>query len=219
MKIGILIASLPKDEKYTNADRLVEASEKRGHEIVKIYEPSLSFTIKNGNVSAFHDGEPLLDFDLLIYRPNFIEEPGIHSHNLQLLKRAGYKIVNGDEGAIAITKNKLAQHALFLDKNIPMPRWAIANGPVAARKSADEIGYPVIIKTAFGTFGTGVFYAENSETFLPIVEYLNIRDGNPVLIEEFVNEADRKDLRVFIVGGKIIASMERTARPGDVRAN
>ena len=81
------------------------------------------------------------------------------------------------------------------------------------------IGFPVMIKVAFGTHGKGVFLAENIETLSPIVDYLTIRDGNPVIIEEFVAEAGRKDLRAFVIGDQVIAAMERTARDGDVRAN
>ena len=76
-----------------------------------------------------------------------------------------------------------------------------------------------MIKVAFGTHGKGVFLAENIETLSPIVDYLTIRDGNPVIIEEFVAEAGRKDLRAFVIGDQVIAAMERTARDGDVRAN
>lgn len=219
MKLGILIAYPRRDETNIGAERLVASGQERGHKMVKIYEPSLAFGPDQENPGISNGREPLEKFDALIYRPNFIEEPGIHSHNLELLKRAGYKIINGNPTGIAITRNKLAQHVYFSARGIPLPRWAIANGPTAAGQAAARIGFPVIIKVAFGTHGTGVFYAENPETFLPIVEYLNVRDGNPIIIEEFIREARRKDLRIFVVQGQIVAAMERRARSGDIRAN
>ena len=114
---------------------------------------------------------------------------------------------------------KLDYTKYIKENEIPTPKWAIAKASKDALAAAEDIGFPVILKTAFGTHGTGVFYAENSETLLPIVEYLGVRDGNPIIIEEFVKTADRKDLRVYCVGGEIVAAMERTARPGDIRAN
>jgi ribosomal protein S6--L-glutamate ligase len=40
-----------------------------------------------------------------------------------------------------------------------------------------------------------------------------------MLIEEFIKEAENSDIRVFVVGGKVIAAMQRTARANDIRAN
>jgi len=100
-----------------------------------------------------------------------------------------------------------------------MPRWAIVHTVKEARRASALLGFPLIAKVAFGTWGAGVFYAENLETLQPIMHYLQVRDGNPVILETFIEEANRTDLRVFVVGGKIIAAMERKARPGDVRAN
>jgi ribosomal protein S6--L-glutamate ligase len=219
MKLGILMAHARRDETNTGAERLIQAGQARGHAMTKICESALTFSSDQERMNIFNGSEPLEKFDALIYRPNFIEEPGIHAHNLELLKRAGYKILNGSSSGMAITRNKLAQHIHFSAHDIPLPRWAIANGSAAARQVADKIGFPLIIKVAFGTHGTGVFFAENPETFWPIAEYLHVRDGNPMIVEEFIREADRKDLRIFIVQGQIAAAMERSARTGDVRAN
>lgn len=219
MKLGILIAYARRDETAACVERLLAAGQARGHEMAKICESALTFNADQERINIFNGSEPLEKFDALIYRPNFIEEPGIHAHNMELLKRAGHKILNGSSAGLAITRNKLAQHVHFSAHHIPLPRWAIANGSAAAKQAAEKIGFPLIIKVAFGTHGTGVFYAENPETFWPIVEYLHVRDGNPIILEEFVREADRKDLRVFMVQGQIVAAMERSARPNDVRAN
>ncbi|MBI4138723.1 RimK family alpha-L-glutamate ligase [Candidatus Uhrbacteria bacterium] len=219
MNIGILISSAPRDERFTNIERLEEAAHQRGHDVTRLYEPHLAFRHAEGLLSVRHERTDLGPLDVIIYRPNFVEEPGVHVHNVELLQRAGYRVLNGHAGDLAASKNKLAQHVRFMDANLPTARWAIARDPNAVREEADRIGYPIIIKTAFGTHGIGVFYAERPETLLPLADYLNVRDRNPVILEEFVANADRKDLRVFVVGGNIIAAMERNARPGDVRAN
>ncbi|MCR4278328.1 MAG: RimK family alpha-L-glutamate ligase [bacterium] len=219
MRIGILTATAFRPESSSSpngAERLMEAGTQRGHTMVRILEPYLAFT----NTGAIlHESKPLGKFDVIINRPNFTEEPSIHMFNLTFLKRAGYVIMNGDEHAVARSKNKLAQHAWFLEHDIPTPKWAIAKTSADALRVANKIGFPLILKTAFGTQGTGVFYAENKESFSPIVDYLGVRDGNAVIIEEFVVGAKRRDLRVFCVDGKVAGVMQRRARKGDVRAN
>jgi ribosomal protein S6--L-glutamate ligase len=218
MNIAILIFSNPSQEQYTTVDRLVEEGEKLGHTMHKLYEPKLSFTSTDSGIEILHENQPLPDLDVIIPRPNFIEEPSLRSYAIQLLVDAGYKVLN-DKPSMGWAKNKLTQHVLFEKYKLPCPRWAIARKSSQASILAEQINYPVILKVAFGTHGKGIFYAENKETLDPIAEYLAIRDGNPLIVEEFIKEANRKDLRVFVLGGKVISAMQRTAPEGDIRAN
>ncbi|PJE76689.1 hypothetical protein COV05_03355 [Candidatus Uhrbacteria bacterium CG10_big_fil_rev_8_21_14_0_10_48_16] len=214
MNIGILVFSEPPEEIPTGADRFEEAAELRGHKAIKIYEPYLSFV--NGNI--LHQGEALPELDIIISRPNFVEEPSLRTYAVQILENAGYKILNGRNG-FTWAKNKLTQHVLFEKHDLPCPHWGIARKPADAIAIAKTIGFPSILKVAFGTHGKGVFYAPDEETLRPIVDYLAIRDRNPLIIEEFIEEAQNSDLRVYVVNGKVIASMERKALKGEVRAN
>jgi ribosomal protein S6--L-glutamate ligase len=156
--------------------------------------------------------------DVIICRPNFIEEPSLRTYAPDLLAQAGYRVINGGV-AIMNGKNKITQHVLCSANGIPCPRWGIIQKSEDALAIAREIGFPVILKVAFGTHGKGVFFARDPETLQPIVEYLAVRDRNPIIVEEFIAEAGRKDLRAFLLGGEILTAMERAAPEGDVRAN
>ncbi|MBI2475205.1 RimK family alpha-L-glutamate ligase [Candidatus Uhrbacteria bacterium] len=214
MKIGILIFSDPALDNYTGVARLEETAQVLGHAVFRLYEPNFSLC----GDELLYDGKQMPDVDVIISRPNFIEEPSLHFYVVNTLIENGYKVLNG-KPSFAIAKNKIEQLCVFQKKGFPYPKSFITKNPESALKAAKQIGFPVVIKVAFGTIGKGVFYAPNQETFGPIVEYLAIRDRNPVIVQEFIKEADRKDLRVFIVGEKIVASMERCAPEGDVRAN
>jgi ribosomal protein S6--L-glutamate ligase len=213
MKIGILLFSRPEFDIFAAADRLVEAGNALGHEVVKLYESRLWFM--QGNV--FYEGVEL-NVDAIIARPNFIEEPSLHTPTLLGLARAGIPVLNGHVH-LDIAKNKLLQHFVLNEAGLPMPRWALVRETEEAQQAAQALGYPVIIKMAFGAMGKGVFFADRDEVFLPIVDYLSVRDGNPILLEEYISEADRSDLRIFVIKGRVIASMVRRARLGDVRSN
>ncbi|MFH1404509.1 MAG: RimK family alpha-L-glutamate ligase [Patescibacteria group bacterium] len=234
MTIGILIFSNSNRDKYTSVQALEKAALGLGHKVVRLYEPLFTITVphltKEGPWGVYYEGTPLPDLDVIIARPNFCHEPALHKVVLSALQKKGYTIINGSEGLFQ-TKNKLEQHAILSENKIPMPRWAIAHDPDESRKAVDQIRFPCVIKVAFGTLGTGVFYAENLETFSPIVDYLNIRDGNPVIIQEFIRtitskppvvplgKGDASDIRAFVLGGKVIASMQRTAPEGEIRSN
>lgn len=214
MNIGILIFSEPRDETYAGADRLVEAGQAAGHAVTKLYEPYLSFI--DGNV--LHEGQPLPKLDVIISRPNFVEEPSLRTYAVQMLERKGYRVINGQHG-YTWAKNKLTQHVLFAEHHLPCPRWGIARRPEDTVTIGKTIGFPVIVKVAFGTLGKGVFLAKDEESLWPIVDYLGIRDGNPMIVEEFIAEAKSSDLRAFVIDGEVVGAMQRTAADGDTRAN
>ena len=239
MTIGILIFSEPRDEVYTGVDRLVSAGQAAGHTVVKLYEPHLSFLchpVFDSEVAQtrgeraeraegsphvatiLHEGQPLPKLDIIISRPNFVEEPSLRTYAVQMLERAGYRVINGRPG-YTWAKNKLTQHVLFAQHDLPCPRWGIARRPEDTVAIAKTIGFPVIVKVAFGTHGKGVFLAKDEESLWPIVDYLGIRDGNPMIVEEFIAEARSSDLRAFVIGGEVVGAMQRTAAVGDTRAN
>lgn len=214
MTIGILIFSTPKFEQYTGVERLTQAAEKLGHTVVHLYEPH--FNLSGDDV--WYEGKSMPHVDVIIARPNFIEEPGLHAHVVRALLNKGYRILNGLP-SYGPVKNKIEQMQMFDQLGLPYPKSIISKQPEYAKDAARMIGFPVIIKVAFGTVGSGVFYADCEETFQPIVDYLQIRDRNPIIIQKFIAEAQRKDMRVFVVGNEIVAAMERTAPERDVRAN
>lgn len=225
MTIGILIFSEPRDEVFAGADRLVEAGQAAGHTMVKLYEPHLSFVCHTeqrdgspSDVAILHDGQPLPKPDVIISRPNFVEEPSLRTYAIQLLERAGHRVINGGSG-FTWAKNKLTQHILFAQHRLPCPHWGIARKPDDTVAIAKTIGFPAIVKVAFGTHGKGVFLAKDEESLWPIVDYLGIRDDNPMIVEEFIAEAKSSDLRAFVIGSEVVGAMQRTAADGDTRAN
>lgn len=219
MRLGVLIFSKPEEDVSSGIERLEEAGKKRGHEVERLYETTLT-TICSADapLQVFRDEQPLGKFDAIITRPNFIEEPSLHTPLIEALEQSGYRVLNR-AAPVAVAKNKLTQRLHFHAAGIPMPKWAIIHSVKEARRTAPMIGFPMMVKVPFGTWGAGVFYAENLETLQPIMHYLQVRDGNPAILEEFITEANRKDVRVFVVGRKIVAAMERTARQNDVRSN
>lgn len=219
MVIGILVFSDASRDVASNSARLVEEALSLGHEARIFYEPLFVFTNDGSGLSVRYDDAVFVAPDVMIARPNFVEEPMPHAATLEALRSIGICVLNGSPEALLISKDKITQHLRFATAALLMPSWAIARTPAHALRAVKDIGFPVIVKVPFGTHGTGVFYAADAETFSPIVEYLNVRDKNPVIVERFVTEADRRDLRVLVLHGRILAAMERTARAGDVRAN
>lgn len=207
MKIGILVFSSPSDKVFTpaaSADRLVQAGEARGHEMTVLYEPEIL------------DGKAVPELDVIIVRPNFIESAALHTDVLERV--AHISSVNVD-GNITAAKDKVLQHDILQKAGVEMPKWTVLDNPKETRRAIEEIGFPCIVKVAFGTIGKGIFYAEKMETLQPIIDYLFIVENYPVIIEEFIAESHRTDRRAFVVDGEAVAAYGRKAGDEDVRSN
>lgn len=218
MKIGILSFGRPinrEAEPPYEAKRLLNLALTRGHESHVFCEPFFSFHENQGQLEIFYDGSPLPQFDVFITRSNLMEDPGLHLITLELLQSAGFKIIN----PMISANNKISRKVLLSQNNLPTPKFSIIRDPQVVKIEAEKIGFPLIIKTPNGSCGRGVFLAENLPTVFPIVDYLTINQKIPVILEEFIHEAQGKDIRAFVVGNRVVAAMEREAKIGDIRSN
>jgi ribosomal protein S6--L-glutamate ligase len=82
-------------------------------------------------------------------------------------------------------------------------------------------GTPVIIKLARGTHGNGVVLAETKKAAKSVLQafYVMDADGTNILIQEFIEESAGVDIRIFVVGGRVVASMKRKSLTDDFRSN
>jgi ribosomal protein S6--L-glutamate ligase len=82
-------------------------------------------------------------------------------------------------------------------------------------------GTPVIVKLASGTHGNGVVLAETKKAAKSVLQafYLRNEDGTNVLIQEYIEESAGTDIRAFVVGSQVIASMKRQSLDDDFRSN
>ena len=84
----------------------------------------------------------------------------------------------------------------------------------------DEIGFPCVVKVITGSYGKGVHLCETRKQFEATMELVdNLGSRKTMIVQEFVSATNGKDLRVLVIGGKVIGAMRRSAPEGDFRAN
>ena len=124
-----------------------------------------------------------------------------------------------DSVSIARSRDKLRSLQLLSNHGIPMPTTSFANSPV---DTADIIkmvgGAPLVIKLLEGTQGKGVVLAETYKAAESVINAFKSLHAN-ILVQEFIKEAEGRDIRCFIVDGKVVGSIQRQAAAGDFRAN
>lgn len=139
----------------------------------------------------------------------------------RMLESLGLFVFNSSN-AIASCDNKGLTHAILLGAGIKMPKTIIA--PLSFKKedlseftarAAAQLGFPLIIKESFGSFGAQVYMAED---IVEAVDIANSISPSQMIFQEFVASSGGHDIRIHVVGGRVVASMERISEE-DFRAN
>ena len=214
LRIGLL-ASNP--ELYSNR-RIMEAGEARGHEMhfLNIKECYMKLDAVKPEIH-YRGGKILDNFDAIIPRIR----PSITFYGCALTRQFEAMKVYCLNSAKAITqsRDKLYSLQLLLHHGVDIPTTGFANSPLDTDDLIKMVGgTPLIVKLLEGTQGKGVVLAETKKAAESVINAFKSLNAN-ILVQEFIKEADGKDLRLFVVDGKVVAAMQREAAPGEFRAN
>ena len=135
------------------------------------------------------------------------------------LERLGVVLINGS-AAIDTVKDKLYTQQILGESNLPVPKTLLVRHPINIEFVENNIGFPIIVKTLSGSFGTGVFLAENKRQFQDLIKLAEITSKSyNIIVQEFIKDSWGRDIRVFVLNNKVVGCMMRQATDGDFRAN
>lgn len=213
MKIAILSR---RDDLYSTK-RLVEAAIARGHKADVIDTLRCYMNITSSSPTIHFKGEELEKYDAVIPRIG----ASITFYGAAVVRQLEMMNVFCVNDSVAITRarDKLRSLQLLSKKGIGLPITGFAH-------SLDEIqdlikmvgGPPLIIKFLEGTQGVGVILVETSKAARSVIEaFLGLKVN--ILVQEYIKEAAGADIRCFVVGGDVVASMKRQAKSEEFRSN
>ena len=135
------------------------------------------------------------------------------------LERLGVTLINGSN-AIDTVKDKLYTQQILAESNLPVPKTLLLKHPINLDWVEKHLTFPVIIKTLSGSFGAGVFMAEDKKQFKQLLKMAEItKKSYNIIVQEFIKDSWGKDLRVFVLNGKVVGCMMRQSTDDDFRAN
>jgi ribosomal protein S6--L-glutamate ligase len=214
LRIGLL-ASNP--ELYSNK-RIMEAGEMRGHEMEFLSIKDCYMKLDADTPEIHYRGGRILDkFDAIIPRIR----PSITFYGCALTRQFEALKVYCLNSAAAITqsRDKLYSLQLLLNHGVDIPTTGFANSPLDTDDLIKMVGgSPLIVKLLEGTQGKGVVLAETKKAAESVINAFKSLNAN-ILVQEFIKEANGKDLRLFVIDGKVVATIQREAVAGEFRAN
>lgn len=213
MKIGIL----SQDPTLYSTQRLAEAAKERGHQArvidplrcfmnITSHKPTIHY--KDELLSGFHAIIPRIGSSITFYGAAVVrqfEMGGVYSIN--------------ESVAITRSRDKLRSLQILAKKGIGLPVTGFAHSTKMTDELIDLVGgAPLVIKLLEGTQGKGVILAETKKAAESVIDAFREMRAH-FLVQEYIKESGGCDIRCFVIGGKVVASMLRRAKEGEFRSN
>lgn len=200
--------------------RLKEVALARGHEVTIVKYRDCYASIEQNNPTVSYRGEDLGNYDAIIPRI----ASNMTRYGTAIVRQLEMQGVYTVSSSIAISRSrdKLRSMQLLAKSGVGIPKTIVSRNSTDIDDLIDRLGgTPVIIKLARGTHGNGVVLAESKKAAKSVLQafYLTNEDGTNILLQEFVKESAGTDIRAFVVGGRVVASMKRQSLDDDFRSN
>ena len=197
--------------------RLKEEAKSRGHNVRIVNYALCYMAIEKGNPVVYYRGKPLTDIDAVIPRIAM----SYTKYGTSVVRQFEMQGVYTTASSIAMNRvrDKLRTYQLLAKSDIGIPKTVFARETSDFEDVIEHAGGPpLIIKVARGTHGNGVVLAETRKAAQAVMQAFYV-EGVNFLVQEFVAESAGTDIRVVVIGGKVVASMQRQSLDDDFRSN
>ncbi len=208
----LINAYLQSESQFSQAERMKEELENLGIRTDVLRNDGFYAVVSDGRIKTRLAQE--YDFCVYFDKDKYVSE---------MLEKSGLRLFNNHE-AIRVCDDKMQTYITLSEENIPMPKTAAGllcyHADATIKKgTVDEVerlfSYPIVVKECFGSQGKGVYMAKDRAELIALMKKLKTQ---PHLFQETVKTSLGRDLRVIVVGGKVLASMLRQSKT-DFRSN
>lgn len=211
------IAILSRKATLYSTSRLIAACRQRGADVAVLDPLHCVVKVSKKRPEVFHDGERVAGVDGVVPRIG----ASITFYGLAVLRQFEMMGVfpANESQAISRSRDKLRSLQLLSRYDIGIPPTAFARRREDVRSAIRRVGgAPVILKLLEGTQGMGVILAESVKSAESVLDAMSSL-GQNILIQAYIEEAQGRDFRAIVVGGKVVAAMSRRAGEGEFRSN
>ncbi|MCS5588280.1 MAG: 30S ribosomal protein S6--L-glutamate ligase [Porticoccaceae bacterium] len=218
IRSGLKIALLASNPKLYSNQRIMEAGEERGHEMKFLTIKDCYMKLDDEMPEVYYRGGHIIsDLDAVIPRIR----PSATFYGCAIARQFESMGVYVQNGSLAITqsRDKLFSLQLLIKSGLDIPTTGFANSPIDTNELIEVVGgAPLVVKLLEGSQGRGVVLAETKKAAQSVINAFKSVKAN-LLVQEFIKEAGGKDLRLFVINGRVKAAIQREAAPGEFRAN
>lgn len=213
------IAILSNGNANYSTKRLVEEAERHGHEAKVVKYKNCYLSLDDKHPDVYYKGKKLSGFDAIIPRIS----NNMTRYGCAVVRQFEMQGIYTSAASVAITRarDKLRSAQILAKYDVDTPKTLVSRNTSDIDDLLEQIGLPVIIKLATGTHGNGVILADTKKAARSALQafYLYNEDGTNILLQEFIKESAGEDIRAFVVGHRVVASMKRESLDDDFRSN
>lgn len=203
--------------------RLVSHLHLRGHRAILASPLDCTLVIRSNTCSLMHKGEPLPPVDAvflrgLTYYDNGTLVPRVVETSMAAVAMSSGALCFNSPESKTLATNKLATALRLASAGIPTPVTIVCWSADTFERALAEIGTPIILKMVDGTRGSGVVRCDTAESARSTFDILRTT-GQPFLIQQYVGEPDARQIRVLVVGNRVLGAHCSIPKEGEFRAN
>jgi [lysine-biosynthesis-protein LysW]---L-2-aminoadipate ligase len=199
LRLGVLISHLRPEEKA-----ILAAGRARGLEVSALIDRDLVLDLNDPDPAASG-----LAVDVVLDR-SVAHTKALYT--LRALDRYGVPTLNTAQ-SVEVCDDKVATSLALAKAGVPTPRTVVCYSVESALKAAERLGYPVVLKPVTGSWGRLLARINGPEQLRTIIGQKTAHGGHHheiLYLQEFVEKPGR-DIRVYVVGGRVLAASYRTS--------
>lgn len=211
------IVILSKGPGNYSTKRLKEEALKRGHQVRVVNYAKCYISVEQDKPTVKYEGEIISDVDAVIPRI----ASSYTKYGASIVRQFEMMGVYTTTKSIALSRarDKLRSLQILAKSGVGIPKTVFSRETDEVGDILDMVGgAPVIIKVARGTHGKGVVLAETKKAAQAVMQAFYVESVN-FLVQEFITESAGTDIRAYVVGNQVIASMKRQSLDDDFRSN
>ncbi|MGO3690211.1 MAG: 30S ribosomal protein S6--L-glutamate ligase [Psychroflexus halocasei] len=211
------IKILSRNQNLYSTRRLVEAAEKRKHNVQVIDHLKCDLVIEKRKPNIYYKGDYITDTDAIIPRIGASVTYFGTAVVRQFEMMGAFSTT--DSEALVRSRDKLRSLQVLSRAKIGLPKTVFTNYSRDVEGLIEHVGgTPLVVKLLEGTQGLGVVLAETKNAAKSVIEAFNGLKAR-VIVQEFIEEAKGADIRVFVVDGHVVGAMKRQGKEGEFRSN
>ena len=200
-------------------ERFIEEADKYGIDFSLVFADEIDLIVSRDDRKSIRFRNDIVSLpDVLLARTG----SGTGYFNLSVLRQ--FERLNvptlPNSAAIEASKDKMYANQIMAQAGLPIPKTMLTRFPCKAELVERQVGFPCVIKVVTGSHGAGVYLCETPKQFEDLSELISSLDfKNSMIVQEYVQASEGRDLRVIVIGGRVIGAMLRQSTDGSFKAN
>jgi len=200
-------------------ERFVEEADKYGIDFSLVFADEIDLIVSRDDRKSIRYRNDIVSLpDSILARTG----SGTGYFNLSVLRQ--FERLNvptlPNSASIEASKDKMYANQILAQAGLPIPKTMLTRFPCKADLVENVVGFPCVLKVVTGSHGAGVYLCENAKQFEDLSELISSLDSKTsMIIQEYISHSEGRDLRVIVIGGRVVGAMQRKSTDGSFKAN